>query len=731
MSSPSQGTAPGTASVELTDPRLFINRELSSLAFNERVLREAGNAGLPLYERIKFLALFSANLDEFFMVRVAGVKQQLAGGVSPAEAADGMVPAEQLAAISDRAHALVVEQGRLWQKELVPALAASGVSILDAAGLDATWKAAAREHFLSGVFPALTPLAVDPGHPFPHLRNKSLNIAVVLRREAKRRTRGQVLETELAVVPVPSVMPRLAALPTLVGHAYVLLEDLIARSLGDLFPGFTVEHAAPFRVTRNWDLAVDEEESEDLLASIQDDLKRRERGATVRLELDARASDALEELLRRALHLGAEDVYRSEAPLQLSDMAALAERDTRSELRVEPFTPSVPPPLRDVESQFPVFAQRDVLLHHPYESYDPVVRFVEEAADDPAVLAIKQTLYRLSAESPIARALSLAAENGKQVAVLVELKARLDEANNIAWARRMEEAGVHVVYGLLGLKTHCKVALVVRREAGGIRRYVHLGTGDYNSQTARQYTDLSLFTAREEIADDVTALFNMLTGYSVPPKFKRLVVAPFNLRERLLQLIEREAERAQKGEPARIVAKMNNLVDASVIRALYAASQAGVRIDLMVRGICCLRPGLSGVSENIRVTSVVDRFLEHARLFAFGARERTEVFLSSADWMPRNFLRRIEVMVPVEDPALRQRLLDEVLALGLRDTAKARELRPDGSYVEVSPAAGAAPFRSQTAALELVRRHDEAKPADALLRHAAGPVEATPPRTVS
>ena len=721
---------PTAASVDLADPRLFINRELSWLAFNERVLRESSNAGLPLYERLKFLTLFAANLDEFFMVRVAGVKQQLAGGVSPAEAADPMVPAEQLAAISERAHALVLQQGRIWLQELVPALAAAGVSVLAAAALDDTWKATAREHFVTGVFPALTPLAVDPGHPFPHLRNKSLNIAAVLRRETKRRTRGQVLETELAVVPVPSVMPRLVPLPSLVGHAYVLLEDLIGRSLGDLFPGFTVEHAAPFRVTRNWDLAVDEEESEDLLASIQDDLKRRERGAAVRLELDARASDALEEMLRKALHLGTEDVYRSEAPLQLSDMAALGERDARSELRVEAFTPALPPPLREVESQFPVFAQRDVLLHHPYESYDPVVRFIEEAADDPAVLAIKQTLYRLSAESPIARALSRAAENGKQVAVLVELKARLDEANNIAWARRMEEAGVHVVYGLLGLKTHCKVALVVRREAGGIRRYVHLGTGDYNSHTARQYTDVSLFTSREEIADDITALFNMLTGYSVPPKFKRLVVAPFNLRERLIQLIEREADRARRGEPARIVAKMNNLVDASVIRALYAASQAGVHIDLLVRGVCCLRPGLPGVSEHIRVTSVVDRFLEHARIFSFGARERAEVFLTSADWMPRNFLRRIEVMVPVEDAALRQRLLDEVLGLSLRDTAKAMELRADGSYVPVPVPAGASPFRSQMAALELVRRHDEPKPADALLRHAAGPVEPAPVRTV-
>jgi polyphosphate kinase len=715
--------------VELNDSSLFLNRELSWLAFNERVLREATNAGLPLYERIKFLALFAANLDEFFMVRVAGLKQQLAGGVAAPEA-DGMLPAEQLAAISERVHGLVGRLGRLWGEELLPALTAAGVSLLSTTALDTTWKAAAKEHFTSGVFPALTPLAVDPGHPFPHLRNKSLNIAAVLRRQNKRRTRGVVQETELAVVPVPSVLARLVPLPSLIGHSYILLEDLITRSLADLFPGFTVEHAAPFRVTRNWDLAVDEEESEDLLASIQDDLKRRERGATVRLELDARASDALEEALKRALHLGAEDVYRSDAPLQLSDMVALGERDPRPELRVEPFTPALPPPLRDVESQFPVIAQKDVLLHHPFESFDPVVRFIDEAADDPAVLAIKQTLYRLSAESAIAQALSRAAENGKQVAVLVELKARLDEANNIAWARRMEEAGVHVVYGLLGLKTHCKVALVVRREAGGIRRYIHLGTGDYNSYTARQYTDVSLFTAREEIADDVTALFNMLTGYSVPPKFKRLVVAPFNLVERLLQLIEREAERARKGEPARIVAKMNNLVDSSVIRALYAASQAGVRIDLMVRGICCLRPGLPGVSENIRVTSVVDRFLEHARLFSFGARERAEVFLTSADWMPRNFFRRIEVMVPVEDTVLRQRLLDEVLGLGLKDTAKAMELTADGSYVPVPVHGGGPGFRSQMAALELVRRHDEPKPADALLRHAPGPPETAPTRNV-
>ncbi|MGO8968028.1 MAG: polyphosphate kinase 1 [Myxococcaceae bacterium] len=715
---------------DLNDARLFLNRELSWLAFNERVLREASNPGLPLYERIRFLALFAANLDEFFMVRVAGLKQQLAGGVAAPEA-DGLLPVEQLAAISERAHSLVAQLGPLWLSELLPALGAAGVSLLSTASLEPARQTASKEHFHSSVFPALTPLAVDPGHPFPHLRNKTLNIAAVLRRDPQKgRPKRAVHETELAVVPVPSVMPRLVPLPSPTGHAYVLLEDLICRCLGDLFPGFTVEHAAAFRVTRNWDLAVDEEESEDLLASIQDDLKRRERGATVRLELDAGAPDALEEALKKALHLGAEDVYRSEAPLQLSDLVALAERDPRPELRVEPFSPVLPPGLREAETQFPLFAQRDVLLHHPYESYDPVVRFIDDAADDPAVLAIKQTLYRLSAESPIAQALCRAAENGKQVAVLVELKARLDEANNIAWARQMEEAGVHVVYGLLGLKTHCKVALVVRRETGGIRRYVHLGTGDYNGLTARHYTDVSLFTSREEIADDVTALFNMLTGYSVPPKFKRLVVAPFNLLERLLQLIEREADRARSGEPARIVAKMNNLVDASVIRALYRASQAGVRVDLLVRGICCLRPGLPGVSEHIRVTSVVDRFLEHTRLFAFGARERAEVFLTSADWMPRNFHRRIEVMVPVEDPGLRSRLLEEVLGLGLRDTAKAMELTADGSYLPVTPHGGGPGFRSQMAALELVRRHDDSKGADARLRHAPGPAESPATRNV-
>ncbi|WP_044197070.1 polyphosphate kinase 1 [Hyalangium minutum] len=708
-----------SGTVDLNDPQLFINRELSWLAFNARVLADVKDVSLPIYERLKFFAITTSNLDEFFMVRVAGLKQQLASGVAET-AADGMLPADQLAAISDRVHAMVDDVYRVWREELLPKLASHGVAVLTRDKLTAEQKAAAKTYFTSSVFPALTPLAVDPGHPFPHLRNKSLNVAVLLRREGPKRKRN-VRETSLAVVQVPSVLSRLVSLPPLQGTmlAVLPLEELISLCAADLFPGYAVEQTASFRVTRNWDLNVDEEESADLLSTIQEELRRRDRGAAVRLELDAAASAELETALTAALKLGTPDVYRLQGPLQPSDLMMLTDLDARPELRVEPFVPAVPPALRDEDPVMSVIAKRDILLHHPYESFDPVVRFLEEAAEDPNVLAIKQTLYRTSGDSPIARALTRAVENGKQVAVLVEIKARLDEANNIAWARRMEESGVHVVYGLIGLKTHCKVALVVRREGNGIRRYVHLGTGNYNPTTARQYTDLSLFTARQEIAEDVTALFNMLTGYSTAPQWKRLSVAPVGLQEKVLGLIQRETEKAKKGESARIVAKMNSLVDASVIKALYAASQAGVKIELLVRGICCLRPGVPGVSENIRVTSVVDRFLEHSRVFAFGEGAQTEVWASSADWMPRNFVRRIETMFPVEDPALRQRLLDEVLGVGLKDNVKARRLQRDGSYVPVGQEG--APVRSQVVLLELARRVVDPKPIESLIRHAAAP----------
>jgi polyphosphate kinase len=466
-----------------------------------------------------------------------------------------------------------------------------------------------------------------------------------------------------------------------------------------------VQHTAAFRVTRNWDLLVDDEESEDLLSTIQEELRRRDRGAAVRLELEAEAPKEVEEALTQALNLNSVDVYHVRVPLQIPDLMALADADPRPELRVESISPSTPSLLKDIDSIFAVIAKGDVLLHHPYQPFDPVVRFVEEAAEDPNVLAIKQTLYRTSGDSPFVRALSHAAENGKQVTAIVEIKARFDEANNIAWARRLEENGVHVVYGVIGLKTHCKVALVVRREGSGIRRYVHLGTGNYNPQTARQYTDLSLFTVREEIADDVTALFNMLTGYSEPPQWKRLAVSPLDLQERILQLIGRETELARQGKPSRIAAKMNSLVDPVIIRALYAASSAGVEIDLLVRGICCLRPGVPGVSDHIRVTSIVDRFLEHSRILVFGTGDRAEVYLSSADWMPRNLYRRIEVLYPVEAPELRRRILEEILETELKDNLKARRLRSDGSYVRVEP--DGTPLRSQQAMVDAARRASE------------------------
>jgi polyphosphate kinase len=679
----------------LHDPRLFINRELSWLEFDARVLEEARSARLPILERLKFHSIFASNLDEFFMVRVAGLKQQILGGVTDA-AADGLLPSEQLAAVSARVHDLVAVYDAVWRDGLLPGLAAAGLHLVPPREMTPEQRQHARGHFVEHVFPALTPLAVDPGHPFPHLRNKSLNLAVRLRRGGRRRRRTR--DHLVAVVQVPAVLPRVVRLPSASQGAFALLEEIIGEHARDLFPGYAVTETALFRVTRNWDLSYDEEESEDLLSTIQAELRRRDRGAAVRLEISAAATAELERELAGALELEAADVYRVGAPLQAGDLLTLGDGDPRPELRIEPFTPAVPPSLQDGERVASVVAKADVLLHHPYESLDPVVRFIEEAAEDPAVLAIKQTLYRTSGDSPFVRALSRAADNGKQVTVLVEIKARFDEANNIAWARRLEDAGVHVVYGLIGLKTHCKVALVVRRERDGIRRYVHLGTGNYNPQTARQYTDLSLLSAREELADDVSALFNMLTGYAEPPPWKRLAVAPFGLGERLIALIGREEERARAGRGGRIVAKVNSLVDPAVIRALYAASSAGVEIDLLVRSICCLRPGVPGVSDRIRVTSVVGRFLEHARVFVFGTGHDAECYLSSADWMPRNLHRRVEVMLPVDDAAQRARILEEVVDPQLREGARAWRLQANGTYLRV-PADGGG-FDTQQALLD-------------------------------
>jgi polyphosphate kinase len=699
----------------LADPanaKLFINRELSWLEFNGRVLDEARDPSVPLLERLKFLAIVASNLDEFFMIRVAGLKQQLSGNVAETPA-DGLTPAEQLAAISARAHAMVAEQYRVWRDEVGPGLERAGVRVAHPSQLSPEQRAHLSGYFSREVWPVLTPLAVDPGHPFPMLGNRSLNLAILLHREKEKVTKRQ---TVLAVVQVPSVLKRINEVPAIADAAqpaarfsYMLLEDLIAMHAGDLFPGFRVVGCSAFRVTRNSDLSIDEDEADDLLKTIQKELRRRERGSAVRLEIAHDTPAEIVTFLRSVLRLEEDDVYRVDGPLHLADLGPIAQAagaDLR-DLRDEPFSPQIVPPLQEYDDIFRVIAQRDILLQHPYESFEDVVEFISEAASDPNVLAIKQTLYRTSADSPIVRALIRAAENGKQVTAVVELKARFDEAPNIQWARALEDAGVHVVYGLIGLKTHCKVSLVVRREADKIKRYVHLSTGNYNPATARIYGDLSYFSARDAYADDAGALFNLLTGYSSPPSWKRFHVAPLGLQERIVSLIDRETALGPKG---RIVAKMNSLVDATVIKALYRASQAGVQVDLIVRGICCLRPGVPGTSDNIRVISVVDRFLEHARIFYFDNGGKREVYLSSADWMPRNFQRRVEVMFPVDDEDLRNRVVDEILAITLADNVKARRLLADGTYVRVRPEGDAPPMRSQYRFMELAREKAQAGP---------------------
>jgi len=592
----------------LNDSRFFINRELSWVAFDERVLEEACDPQVPVLERLKFLAITASNLDEFFMIRVAGLKQQLVGHVEET-GPDALTPAEQLASISARCHGIVAKQYKALNQDVLPNLERAGVRLLRPGHLPGEGETFVDDYFWREVFPVLTPIALDPGHPFPHLRNKSLNLAV---RFSAGAPGGRL---RYGVVPVPSVLPRLVEVPDPGRRSYVLLEDVIARHAAQLFPGMPIEGCYAFRVTRNWDLSIDEEEAEDLLVTIEREVRRRDRGSAVRLEIAAHAEQPMVDYLVRALKLGAGDVYRPEGPLDIPDLLPLLGRIEQKELHNEPFTPVIPPQIGDGERDlFRLIRERDVLLHHPYESFDPVVSFIEAAAEDPAVLAIKMTLYRTGKDSPVVRALQRAAENGKQVTALVELKARMDEEANIVWARALEQAGVHVVYGLIGYKTHCKVALVVRRESAGLKRYLHLGTGNYNPGTARIYSDLSLFTAKEDFGADATSLFNLLTGYSKPMQWRKFKVAPLNLKASVLELIEREAQIAAQTGKGRIVAKMNSLSEPDVIKALYRASQAGVQIDLIVRGICSLRPGIPGVSDRIRVVSIVDRFLEHARV---------------------------------------------------------------------------------------------------------------------
>jgi len=682
----------------LDDPSLFINRELSWLEFNARVLAESADDRVPLYERLKFLAIFAANLDEFFMVRVAGLQAQLSGEVDEVTP-DGKSADQQLAAITKRAHELVDEHYRVWNKGLRKELRAAGLPLLAPDELDMKEQAALDEHFDKNIFPVLTPIAIDPAHPFPHIRNKGINVGIIFEK------RPGTAEPSFGLVQVPAALPRLVRIPIEgARRAFVQLEDLIVRHSQKIFPQLRITGSYAFRVTRNFDIEIDDEEADDLLLTLQAELRRRERGRAVRLEVSGEAPEGTIQWLCRELGVDRKrDVYVVDGPLFLGDMTVLTVGDERRDLRDEAFNPQNVPPLRDSEDFFGTIAERDVLLHHPYEAFEAVTDFLWQAAEDPGVLAIKQTLYRTGGESPLVRALQRAAELGKQVTALVELKARFDEESNIRWARALERSGVNVMYGLMGFKTHAKVLLVVRKERNGLRRYVHLATGNYNQQTARIYTDLSLFTSREDIAEDATAFFNMLTGYSAPSRWNRLIVSPLGLHESVLGLIARETQQARDGHEARIVAKMNSLVDADVIGALYAASQAGVQIDLLVRGICCLRPGVPEVSERIRVHATVDRFLEHARIFHFRNGGNDEVYCSSADWMPRNFRRRVEVMYPILDEGLKRRLIDEILATMRRDNVKAWSLRSDGSYSRVLPKDNDETVRSQQRFMELAR----------------------------
>ena len=682
----------------------FINREMSWLEFNARVLEEAEDPTNPLLERVKFLSIFSSNLDEFFMVRVAGLREQAFGDGAPQDfAPDGMRPIAQLQRIARRTQELVAAQYRCWNEAVLPQLADAGVTLLKHSELDPVQLETLDRFFRERAFPILTPMAVDPAHPSPRYHNRGLYLAAMLERR-----RGLGPKQLFAVVQVPQVLPRLVPLGQGDRQQFILLEEAVSARLPELFGGFDVLSWTTFRITRDSDIELLEQESDDMLRLIEDRLKARQRGEAVRLEIAAGGSDELlslitdEESIRDGVPEGYSEVYRIPGPLDLTALVELIKLPNFDTLRDAPFSPQLPRGMRRRgDDLFALIARRDILLHHPYDSFDPVVDFISRAANDPRVLAIKQTLYRTSGDSPVTRALISAAENGKHVTALVELKARFDEANNVSWARQMERAGVHVVFGFLDLKTHCKVSLVVRQEGNVLRRYVHLGTGNYNPSTALLYTDLGLFTADEDIAADASALFNLLTGYSQGHQWRRLCVAPTDLQRRTLQLIDEQTNRAREGLPARIFAKTNALVDHRVIESLYRASQAGVSIDIVARGICCLRPGLPGISDNIRVRSIVDRFLEHSRVYVFGPDDECQIFLASADWMPRNFYRRVEVMFPIEAPELKEQILHEIIPAYLLDNVKARILQPDGTYVHLRPPEGGVAYRCQERLLAL------------------------------
>lgn len=673
----------------MTQNERFTNRELSWLAFNKRVLSEAKDNHLPLMERLKFLSITASNLDEFFMVRVASLKDQVNAGYTKKDIA-GMTSKEQIDAILKETHKFTTAQYNTYNRSFLPSLKKNGLKIVtEFEKLTEEQADYVDNYFQKEVFPVLTPMAVDSSRPFPLIRNRSLNIGALLMDKKKKGT------IDFATVQVPSVLPRVVTIPTDGDNCttVILLEQIIEKNIQKLFLNYRVLCQAPFRVMRNADLSIDEDEAADLLIEIEKQLKKRQWGEAIRLEVEDNIDKRLLKTLRKELNLSEDAIFKINGPLDLTFLMKVYDIEGFDHLKEPKYTPQQPKMLDASRDLFEQIREHDILLHHPYETFDPVVNFVKKAASDPNVLAIKQTLYRVSSHSPIIASLAQAAENGKQVSVLVELKARFDEENNIVWAKKLEKAGCHVIYGLVGLKTHSKITLVVRKEEDGIRRYVHLGTGNYNDSTAKLYTDMGMFTSKTRYGEDATAVFNMLSGYSEPLVWNKLSLAPLWLRGKFLSLIEREKEHAKNGRPARIIAKMNSLCDPGIIEALYDASEAGVEIDLIVRGICCLRAGIKGLSEHIRVRSIVGTFLEHSRIFYFENNGNAEYYMGSADWMPRNLDKRVEILFPVEDPVLQEEIY-HILHMQLSDTKKAHLLMPDGHYVKVDQR-GKTPLNSQ------------------------------------
>ena len=668
-------------------PEYYENRELSWLKFDARVLNEAKDKSIPLLERLKFVSITSSNLDEFFMVRVASLKDMVHAGYRKRDIA-GMTASEQLERINTATRKLVESQYNTYNRSLVPLMASNGIHIIEKyEELTDEQAAYVDRYFEEDVYPVLTPMAVDASRPFPLIRNKTLNIAALLSSKKDEKHKDAV---EFATVQVPGVLPRLVPIPAdtsedsreVEGRTFILLEQIIEKNIDKLFLNYHVLCAHPYRVMRNADLPIDEDEAADLLKEIQKQLKKRQWGEVIRLEVEASVDKKLLRFLKDELKVAEEDIFQISGPIDLTFLMKMYGLSGCDALRYEPYKPQRVPEIEPGEDIFEAIRGGDILLHHPYETFDPVVDFIRQAASDPDVLAIKQTLYRVSGNSPIIASLAQAAENGKQVSVLVELKARFDEENNIVWAKKLEQAGCHVIYGLVGLKTHSKIALVVRREEDGIRRYVHLGTGNYNDSTAKLYTDCGIFTCNEAIGEDATAVFNMLSGYSEPLSWNELVLAPIWLRTRFMRLIARETKHAREGKPAKIVAKMNSLCDEGIIAALYEASAAGVEIELIVRGICCLKVGIPGISENIHVRSIVGNFLEHSRIFFFLNDGEEELYMGSADWMPRNLDRRVEILFPVLDDTLKEKV-KHILDVELADNTKAHVLKPDGEYEKI------------------------------------------------